>query len=86
MPFAADLHMRLMAELAPDPTVERLMSARLANAQGRWNDVIGHTDALDDSSRFKGVNQLLTAHALAHLGRPSKAYQPAHPDWPINTI
>jgi hypothetical protein len=49
------------------------MTARLANAERRWDDVLLFAERAAASARHKGPAELLAANALGHLGQTEKA-------------
>lgn len=49
------------------------MLARLANAENRWRDVLGITETLRTSSRYRHAADLLRAQALARLNETERA-------------
>jgi hypothetical protein len=63
----------LVGDSDSDQAGTKLMQARLANAEGRWRDVIAFTDIARANPRYRCAADLLRAHALSRMNDTQKA-------------
>jgi Glycosyltransferase sugar-binding region containing DXD motif len=73
LPVIAAHYPELAGDSETAATDVKFLQVRVANAEGRWRDVLALTDLNDLHPRHLRAANLLRAHALARLGRTDEA-------------